>query len=335
MRTFSDGTQPHEENGYWKGAGYVLLPLEWVSHGYNQTLTYTINVSPGNPIGYLLLLRGKRVDDIDALPDVEYVAYAAEGQPSSFNVDYLAVEEAQFSDYIATYAAGAPIWGGFVHKRSTGVALSPTKSSHLDVMVREISFPTSHHETIAVWSAYQPLAFGRYLELYHLLELLFDWQIVQEIKSLGDDLYGIGQILSRHSSKELDCLRYVMSSRCADHEAIAASLARVTTVEAFSRKVLFQYHPDTSPIKEQEFGDLFVSCSFGSTNPTIRKRARDVNFDYRALVIKIASHWVYRIRCCIAHARIGEYVMQPIDEKAVVDFFEPLLRDIVVQAMKR
>jgi hypothetical protein len=54
------------------------------------------------------------------------------------------------------------------------------------------------------------------LKKYHLLELLFDYDFVENIKSLGTDLRGIGQLLSEYSSKEINRLNNVVTNRVND-----------------------------------------------------------------------------------------------------------------------
>ncbi|NES18002.1 MAG: hypothetical protein F6K41_03525 [Symploca sp. SIO3E6] len=52
---------------------------------------------------------------------------------------------------------------------------------------------------------------------------------------------------------------------------------------------------------------------------------------YETIIIKIAAYWIYRVRSCIAHNRIGEYIMLPEDEEFIVEFAEPLLREVLYQ----
>ncbi|WP_217361105.1 hypothetical protein [Dolichospermum sp. UHCC 0406] len=53
--------------------------------------------------------------------------------------------------------------------------------------------------------------------------------------------------------------------------------------------------------------------------------------NYDDLVINFSAYCIYRVRCCTAHNRIGEYVMSNDDEGFVVEFAEPLLREVLCQ----
>ena len=55
------------------------------------------------------------------------------------------------------------------------------------------------------------------------------------------------------------------------------------------------------------------------------------NKGYDNLVIEFSAYCIYRVRCCISHNRIGEYVMSNDDEGFVVEFAEPLLREVLCQ----
>jgi hypothetical protein len=50
---------------------------------------------------------------------------------------------------------------------------------------------------------------------------------------------------------------------------------------------------------------------------------------YDKLILETAAYWVFRVRCCIAHHRIGEYLLTQLDEEFVVEFAEPLLLGVL------
>ena len=56
---------------------------------------------------------------------------------------------------------------------------------------------------------------------------------------------------------------------------------------------------------------------------------------YNNLIPKVCSYWIYRIRSSIAHNKFGEYIMDNDDEDFIVNFAEPLLKEMVLQSFKR
>ena len=87
-----------------------------------------------------------------------------------------------------------------------------------------------------------------------------------------------------------------------------------------------------SYINEEEFNKVFTLKSFAESdleNMNIRGRN-----PHNEMIIYIASYWIYRIRCSIAHHKIGEYLFSWKDENFIVDFGEPLLREVVIQCLK-
>ena len=70
-------------------------------------------------------------------------------------------------------------------------------------------------------------------------------------------------------------------------------------------------------------------------NNLISNKANRSNEEYSKLIIDIAVYWIYRIRCSIAHNRIGEYVMSIDDEEFVVNVVEPLLKEVLIQLFKK
>jgi len=56
--------------------------------------------------------------------------------------------------------------------------------------------------------------------------------------------------------------------------------------------------------------------------------------EYSQKICEISAYWVYRIRCSIAHNKIGEYILNYKDEEFLVNCAEPFLKEIVFQFHK-
>jgi len=176
-----------------------------------------------------------------------------------------------------------------------------------------------------------------------LLELRFDYDIVERIKNLGDDLKGIGQIFSDFGREEVRRLKSVIEPRIKNVDALEVRLNGVkhsADCEERAKDIFFRYGKDTNPLRDKESQYDLVMVQ-GGFSKDLAKSAKliggpEAALDaiYRKLLIDVASYWIYRVRSSIAHSRIGEYVMTSSDEEFVVEFAEPLLREVIVQVFR-
>jgi len=328
---------------YWTGGGYTLLPLSSISRSYKIGRQVDLMDEHMRDIGCVLPLSGHSCEDVSLLSDLEYIAYLAEvapeayGHPHSFLRSYAAIRTGHLNDYLSDRLAGAPVWGAFVHDIGSvaGFISDPAVSDGSPVQAfAGIDYPTWHHVQSALRSVAEPFSFERFLKVYHLLELVADWDVVQGIRALGHDLAGIGQLLSAYSGKDRESFYRVMQSRCRDPARIASLLAEIRRFPVQAISIFYDYSKDGNPLKEQDlFNQMFIVTNFSSAVHSATKDAPDKK-DFHGFCLKLASYWIYRIRCCIAHNRIGEYVMTPEDEPFMVGFAEPLIREIASQAFK-
>lgn len=326
---------------FWTGAGHTVLPVALLSRGLPLHAQVTILDEKGNDIGVLLTISGQTVSDIQLLSDVEYVAYVADVEPAelgqvySFRRSYVAIKTTHLRDYLDSYLAGAPVWGGFVHDHGPQHSLisSPISSSHKHLFARpNVGYPTWHHVNTVLRSVLEPFAFERYLKIYHMLELVYDWDVVQDIRALADDLYGIGQILSAYSRKESEILVRVIKDRCANFDRIAERLAEIRHFPSEAKRIFYDYGKDGNPLgKYSVFEDLFIKNKFSKHVHSTTKGAPEKS-DFDSFCASLSAYWIYRIRCSVAHNRIGEYVMTQTDEPFMTDFAEPLIREIAAQS---
>jgi hypothetical protein len=185
----------------------------------------------------------------------------------------------------------------------------------------------------------------RFLKLYHLLELIFDWDFVQRIKGLNDNLQGIGKLLNEYNStKEVDFLKKLLKSK---HEQgkitiddIADRLNKISSPDYLDTgmKIFFDYNKETNPYKTSDdtipFRDLMAQGGFSRANASNASIKGITGKNYELLVIEFSAYCIYRVRYCTAHNRIGEYVMSNEDEEFVVEFAEPLLCEVLCQIFR-
>jgi hypothetical protein len=167
-----------------------------------------------------------------------------------------------------------------------------------------------------------------------MLELVYDWDIVQDIRALNDDLYGIGQILNSYSRGERDILQRVIKDRCANFDRVAERLADIRYFPSEAKRIFYDYGKDGNPLKEHsDFEELFLKNTFSKLLHG-KVKGLSAKIDFNIFCASLATYWIYRIRCSVAHNRLGEYVMTQADELFMINFAEPLIREVAAQAFR-
>lgn len=327
--------------------GKVCLSVDAAQRSFEDSSEIGIRDGAGSIIGILCLTEGYELD-LSSISDHFYIAYMTEvarelyGTPYRMEKSYVILATEKRADYEGQYMQGAPLWGGFVHSAPSGSLIGTYRTSPTSILaIDNLELPTVFHGESSLRSIVQPFAFERFLKLYHLLELRFDYDIVEKVRALGDDLKGIGQIFSDYGRDELKRLRWVVESAITDIEPLESRLNAVKhcpQCEDTARNIFFRYGKDANPLKgdkEPKYDLMMAQGGFSEdrakANGLIQGTGQALQADYRRLIINVATYWIYRVRSSIAHSRIGEYVMSTADEEFVVEVSEPLLRSVLVQ----
>lgn len=329
------------EGSYSVINGKIALPLHAIMPSYSTGIDLEVLDENGHLIGILCFCRGSEGVEISSLTEDKYIAYLTEVEkddfekPYSFKRDYFVILESRLFQYQTDYMESAPIWGGFLHAdhsdRLPKLYQFATKSIKA---YPGIKMPTVFHKESAARSTIEPFAFERFLKLYHLLELLFDYSLVEKIKGLAADLQGIGELLSRYSSKDFQRLKSVITQWPLDLKPLADGLSQVSRHMKNAENIFYDFGKDGNPLKE--FTDLQDLISNGGfTEDSFKKIKPSGVRSFKDLTLDCTVYFIYRIRCCIAHNKIGEYVLKNSDEEFVVEFGEPLLREVLKQCLSK
>lgn len=319
---------------------YSVFKVEAVHFPMDRSVSLIDVKRPdGNDLGLLLLSKYRKFDSFGDFSLSEFLAYLVEVPvaifgilPYKFQKDYLVVSQNFGEAYQQQYYHSAPIWGQFTH--------SPPPASHGEVItaltaMNGIALPSQHH--LEAFSRYvhskNPLE--RYLRLYHCVELLFDAVIVLKIKKLGADIREFSSIMGEHGKGELDRLRAISLGFITAPENLAARFVKVTNYAPLATKVFQDFSKDGNPVSPKDqsvrWQRLLSDLAAG------RYRENDLNKSiigkekYDDFVCKTASYWIYRIRCSIAHSRVGEFILEDSEHDFIVEFAEPLLLEFVRQ----
>jgi len=294
----------------------------------------------GNLLGFLCLT--KKLDQVNfsSITDTQHIAYLTEIQlgelytsPYYFRYNYLLIKIDHLERYLNDYMSTSPIWGGFHIEEQ--ISFLPYKKKILNIQARSnIILPTDSHRMVAITSTLDKFSLERYLKLYHMLELGFDWDIVNQIKNLGTNLKGIGKILLNYGRDDIELLKQTVY-KCTDIDKLETKLSVVFEEEYYSKamEIFFDYEKASNPLKDERKDKFITLKSMGAFSLANAKSVGLVpnSTQYNKLLKDITAYWIYRTRCGIAHHRIGEYILTVDDEPFLVGFMEPLIREVIVQ----
>ncbi|MFV1599272.1 MULTISPECIES: hypothetical protein [unclassified Phaeobacter] len=295
----------------------------------------------GRDLGQLLLLKGTTLEDFYSLSSAEFLAYVADVPCEQFgelghifSKDFLVTSDISAAEYSRDLRGTSDIWGGFSHSPpppSTGAPISSIVANS------KISVPSLHHSEAFARYTYARNPFERFLRLYHCIELLFDTITVLRVKKLSSDIRDLSTILNAHGTKEVDRLISISSDFIYGHEALAQKLTLISGYEHLAKKIFDDHSKSGNPIAPSanppRWASVVASLSAGRYKETDLKgdNALKPKEDYNAFISKISGYWIYRVRCSIAHSRIGEFILTDAETGFVEDFAEPLLLEFCSQ----
>lgn len=300
-----------------------------------------------NSLGLVFLFSQDEIQLINAFSEWKFITYIfevekrkfMEDEQYKFQYDYLLVHKNYLNEYLEKYYETSPIWGGYYHKEDSLSAPYTVTQSEITA-ISGLGYPTVYHQENSVRTLIQPYPFERFLKKYHHLELLFDHILVKKIQGLGDDLKGIGLLMKTYNNKEIDRLLSVMSEKCIGNgiDKICNLLNVVDSYKPTAKKIFFEYGKDNDPldnnydylneILHEPGGFNEVNCK-----KVLKNKAKNRE-QFEKFIIKLSAYWIYRIRCSIAHYKIGEYILDLSEEDFVAEFAEPLIDEVIIQVFK-
>jgi len=301
-----------------------------------------LNDESNTSMAVLCFTEGSEVENPAQLTGWRYAAFlidcdhqeATNGHPFKFRHDYVVVDEDRLAEYLLQYKDGAPVWGGFSHEE---FSLSSWRRPSSDIIGKAgISVPTSYHLEAFHRHLNANNSFDQFLRLYHSIELLFDYVTVKKVQSLGNDLSGFADIMKAHGKAEIDRLYALISEFCPDHDAIGQALNQAANHEQTCQEIFQDYSKDRNPLDSEKyeiFWSLVAGTSVNATSVQASRLAIKTEARAHELLCKIAAYWIYRIRCSIAHNRVGEFILNDEHDEFVGSFGLSLLQAVVQQIL--
>lgn len=340
-------TKRRMAKGYLSINGYVVIPIENCATLLDRNSDIPIR-DGSTEIGYLCFTKGIVVENLSTLTELHFSCYLNEIPTESeletayeFNADYVIVYYPYIKNYIDNYLLSAPLWGYFNHAY-TGLSINPpvTKTFPYLSVSASPKFSENYYHEASVRGIKQSLAFERFLKYYHLLELNFDYDVIKRIKELNTITHSkdIGSILNEYRREDLDRLRYLFMSYCTDIDSIVLRLNEIKNHLPIADDIFYEFgKKEGNPLKEKNKMHVVANSIDGFTLSRCKTaKIQQVNdiLTHAQFIGNLTTYWIYRIRCSIAHNKVGEYLMSHNDEKFVVEFGEPLLLDFLRQVFK-
>lgn len=259
-------------------------------------------------------------------------------RPHLFKKDYVVIREEWVNAY-DSIRNGSSFWGEYCHEDNM-----PT--SHLLGIAedQEIRIPTTftlrterHKESLARYAT-QSHPLEKFLSLYHCLEIDYDYSVVARIKALDEnDPRELGLVIKDLGAKDIERLNRIIEGTplsIIENHAFTLRQHRAT-----SKSIFYEYGKDSNPIKEYSDFEEYILSSAEISQAEFARIKRETQSiilnlgsseKYESAIRKSAGYWIYRIRCCIAHNKLGEYRIQTEhDFRFVIEFGIPLLKDIL------
>jgi len=331
---------------------YVVIPVRAIESSISISMADDIEIfsSTGSLIGVLCPLAYPENEHIIArLNEKRLFAYFVDNLVNSHQSDsygfvshYVLIELSSFS-YYKTVMGTSEYWGGYTHKN-----LNPTNSRVInEIKVREgIKVPSINHEESMVLAVHSSSSFERFLKYYHQIELLFDSLFISRLKNINSaDLRDYAALIKEFNygkKTELETFKYILKKYLISYDLIIEKMKLVQNHLNIANDMFYVLGKEQNPLKTNDEWtvlidllsrnslDLVSSSTYqpvnGSTVRLINKNSQEV---FNEFIINLCSYWIYRMRCCIAHNKIGEYIFSYNDESFVSDFGEHLLLEII------
>lgn len=324
-----------------------LVPLNVIkiNKSYDNSNVIDLNFN-GLTEGYLFFTIHKGKIDFGAMTEFEFLAFLIEADFEDYSLDgyefkydYIIIKETFWNTYITDYEKTSPLWGGFSHKLNFAEPVSKYLNNVLEIEAGDkLKDLDNYSYESTIRAIEQPYAFERFLKLYHLLELQFDYYLIEKIKNLQvpNDSNEIGKLLNGYSRVELDRLTEIILNNCLDINSLIDKLELVFPFKNIAEDIFIKFGNNKKPLTDiTKFNQIFGLNSFSEASLLSNGLINNSNNKLDVFIPKLVSYWIYRIRCSVAHNKIGEYLLSWDNENFIVEFAEPLLKEVLKQCFKK
>jgi hypothetical protein len=267
----------------------------------------------------VLCFTSNETGDYQNTTEYRLAAYLTELQPEEFDLarslrdDYIVIDKGLVTEYLQEYASSSAIWGGFVHIGNSDRIC--TRVAPFIEAYKGMRLPLDTSEVLCRRAIFAAHPFERFLKHYHQLELLVDWHVAKRISRLPNDLNGFDKIMSAYGAGDLVRIKDLVSTFCTNPQEIRGKMAAANQFMATSTSMFQEFGKPGNPLSSAGWEKWKAG--------TIAEKE----------ILDTAAYWIFRVRCSIAHHRVGEYLIKESDEEFIVSFAEPLLLAVIRQVL--
>lgn len=312
--------------------GYLIL-----GNTKNKDIIHSSSFITSTVLYFLL------IDQLEIESDIENITAPLDFESNTYieERNVLFVNKGRFQIYNENYKTGSEIWGGFSHRKLPSAVQEEISTI---TAVSGINFPTVEHEIKAFYSTSSDNSFTRFLNKYQMVELLFDYLTVARLRVSKNNLSGFRDIMNAYDHDEILLLKSILRDYVNDTSKLSSLMYEFSDFSNITID-LFQKHSKASnPLKDdiswekfwKNLNDQKLSLS-DVTSCKERKFLKSIQKDndksLSLALTNITAYWIYRVRCSIAHNKIGEFIFSDEDEKFIIDAAEPLLDEVLSQLL--
>jgi len=255
----------------------------------------------------------------------------------TFKSHYLLVNKNFIDQYKNEYLESSALWGGFTHEIKRGKYKKQNKDITLP---NQIFIPSLRHKADLAKAISASSGFDRFLKLYHQLELLFDVIFVSKIRSLPkENIEGFSTVIKDYQRKELDILKNILKDYTSNPSAILNIMKNCPPYIDVMDSVFQDNSKDGNPNAPDKSTTKWINfLSFLQGSDHTSSKAKELGLvqnpkddQLEAYILQTAAYWIYRIRCSIAHNKIGEFIFNDSHEEFVVEIGERLIKEVIQQ----
>ena len=320
--------------------GFCYLPIK-VSFHFDRVNPIPIVDEQLDEFGKIYFSDRTQPVEINSLNEIAYSLFLTEYPTETiqennykFLYDYVLIKKEKLKVYLDDYKKKSSIWGGYFHIEDLpNNIFSKTKSYNQLVAIKDVIIDRNFYQDTLELILVETNPFNRFLKLYHLIEMQFDMHTAVKINSLmisGNSEKEISRTLKDYNREDIERLKSLFALKL-DCKRFISLLNNIIGFKTIADSIFYEYGKDSNPIKQKmQFDSIVSKGSFSESN------INDVlgNNRFNEIVPKIIAYWIYRVRSSIAHNKLGEYLMTINDEDFIIDFAEPLIREVVIQCYK-
>lgn len=332
---------PSEFNGQIVINGLIAMPVI-ASHSFDRTSVIEVKYPRGRIIGTLRLLKNFSISDYNGLSDENKICFYADHQDNqiiapeyTFNYDYLLLKKENYRSYVREHMEKSTLWGSFIHiDKIPPISFNEkfkVETIKVNSNLKEVNGPYADNIYLSI---IESNPFNRFLKLYHMIELQFDLHTAEKIRTLLDEGNKEKEIsihLRDYVKDEIKRLESIIKERCTEINQLEILINKISQFRSNALKIFYEYGKTSNPLAKKSDFNYFANGTGKFNEMEIKSKG----FSHPSLILKLSAYWIYRVRCCIAHNKLGEYIMGANDEKFVVNFAEPLLKEIIKQCFKK